>query len=293
MQWYARRGVGRLGTAFLVSALVAVATLIATPPAGAATQLGETFAPPAGFCDPGFTNITAASPGSSYAVPSAGVITAWSYQADATPPSVAFKVARNDGGGSFTILADSGLQTPAPGALHTAQARIPVSGGELIGIFTSNAECGRGAAGYSTFYRPSNSAASSMLAYSGPASYQLDVSALLEPDADNDGFGDETQDQCPTDPASQGDCAPPETTITKRPKDKTKRKQAEFEFISSEPGSSFECAQDGSPFAACTSPLIRKVGKGKHAFQVRAIDAVGNVDGTPATAQWKVKRKRK
>jgi hypothetical protein len=29
----------------------------------------------------------------------------------------------------------------------------------------------------------------------------LDLSATLEPDADHDGFGDETQDQCPTTPA--------------------------------------------------------------------------------------------
>jgi hypothetical protein len=32
------------------------------------------------------------------------------------------------------------------------------------------------------------------------------VEALLEPDADNDGFGDETQDECPTDASTQGAC---------------------------------------------------------------------------------------
>jgi hypothetical protein len=36
----------------------------------------------------------------------------------------------------------------------------------------------------------------------------LNVSATIEPDADKDGFGDETQDGCPTDPTQQLPCAP-------------------------------------------------------------------------------------
>ena len=40
---------------------------------------------------------------------------------------------------------------------------------------------------------------------------ELQVQATIEPDADNDGFGDETQDQCPTQATTQGACdtAPP------------------------------------------------------------------------------------
>ena len=40
---------------------------------------------------------------------------------------------------------------------------------------------------------------------------ELQVQATIEPDADNDGFGDETQDQCPTQKTTQGACdtAPP------------------------------------------------------------------------------------
>ena len=33
--------------------------------------------------------------------------------------------------------------------------------------------------------------------------------------------------------------------------------------------------------------------KGTHTFQVRATDAAGNVDPTPATQSWKVKKKKK
>jgi hypothetical protein len=87
---------------------------------------------------------------------------------------------------------------------------------------------------------------------------------------------------------------PPETTITKGPKPKTRNRNATLEFVSDEPGSSLECSLDGqSAFRPCSSPLTVRVRRGKHTFQVQATDAAGNVDSTPATYDWKVKRKRK
>ena len=119
----------------------------------------------------------------------------------------------------------------------------------------------------------------------------MDVSATLEPDCDGDGFGDETQDACPGDalrPARARD----DDHQAAEGQDQEEAGRVRVQLVAS-PGSTFECALDGTPFAACTSPLIRKVGKGKHVFQVRAIDAVGNVDGTPAIAEWKVKKKKR
>jgi hypothetical protein len=82
-----------------------------------------------------------------------------------------------------------------------------------------------------------------------------------------------------------------ETTITKRPKGKTSKKTATFEFTADQAGATFECAVDGKPFTPCTSPRKVKVGLGKHEFEVRA--TVGGVtDDTPATARWKVVKKR-
>jgi hypothetical protein len=120
---------------------------------------------------------------------------------------------------------------------------------------------------------------------------RLNVSAILEPDCDSDGFGDETQD-------AVADCVVPETLLTKGPKDKVKTKKkrakATFEFSSSEPGSSFQCTLDGKQeFKPCTSPLTVKVKKGKHSFEVTATDSAGNADPSPATDGWKVKRKKK
>jgi hypothetical protein len=130
------------------------------------------------------------------------------------------------------------------------------------------------------------------MASGGGAGFHLDVSAILEPDADNDGFGDESQDCAPADASKNVDCVAPETAITKHPKSKTKKKQATFEFTSTEPNSTFECSLDGAPFAPCSSPDSFKVKKGKHTFSARAKDAAGNVDPSPATFDWKVKKRK-
>ena len=98
-------------------------------------------------------------------------------------------------------------------------------------------------------------------------------------------------DQSPPPPTL--DTTAPETTISAGPEPKMKTKSASFTFSSSEPGSKFECKLDGGPFEACSSPEKLKVKPGKHKFSVRAIDAASNVDATPATRSWKVKKKRR
>ena len=94
-------------------------------------------------------------------------------------------------------------------------------------------------------------------------------------------------------PAAIADIDPPQTSIDRGPKRKTRKRKATIAFSSDEPGSSFECALDGEPFAACTSPFVDKVKRRRHEFGVRATDAAGNTDGTPAEIGWKVKKKRK
>ena len=75
----------------------------------------------------------------------------------------------------------------------------------------------------------------------------------------------------------------PDTAITRRPRAKTKKRHAIFEFISSEPFSSFE---------PCPSPRAYGRGllkPGKHTFRVRALDEPGNIDQTPARMRWKIR----
>jgi hypothetical protein len=63
---------------------------------------------------------------------------------------------------------------------------------------------------------------------------------------------------------------------------------ASFGFTGSDLDDQFECALDTDPFAACTSPATLTVLDGAHTFRVRARDAAGNVDLTPASAAWSV-----
>ena len=123
-----------------------------------------------------------------------------------------------------------------------------------------------------------------------------DISVVLEPDADQDGYGDVSQDQCPTSALDHGPCVDrvaPDTTVTKKPSKKTTKHKAVIVFASSDPTATFECALDSKTrFKACTSPWKRRVDSGRHKVLVRAVDAAGNLDATPATVKWRVQPRR-
>jgi len=87
------------------------------------------------------------------------------------------------------------------------------------------------------------------------------------------------------------DTTPPDTTITSGPASgsSTTSTSASFSFSSSENGSTFQCMLDGAAWSACTSPQsYSSLATGSHTFAVRAIDAAGNVDPTPASVTWTV-----
>jgi hypothetical protein len=83
------------------------------------------------------------------------------------------------------------------------------------------------------------------------------------------------------------DSSLPGTSITAQPVDPTNDTTGEFSFTSDDPSATFECAVDGGAFTACTTPFTTAVlAEGSHTFAVRAKDAVGNLDATPATFTW-------
>jgi len=86
------------------------------------------------------------------------------------------------------------------------------------------------------------------------------------------------------------DSTPPETTIDSGPSGTVNSTSASFEFSSSEAGSSFECKLDDGAFSACTSPkeYVGNLSDGPHTFYVKAMDAAGNTDSTPAERSWSV-----
>ena len=85
------------------------------------------------------------------------------------------------------------------------------------------------------------------------------------------------------------DNIPPETSIDSGPTGTVNDGSATFVFSTTEPDSAFECAIDGASFSSCTSPQnYASLADGTHTFQVRAIDAAGNTDATPASRTWTV-----
>jgi hypothetical protein len=86
-----------------------------------------------------------------------------------------------------------------------------------------------------------------------------------------------------------GDTDPPETAITAAPNTRSATPGATFSFVADEAGSTFECSLDGGAFAPCSSPAAYEgLADGAHSFSVRARDAAGNVDATPAARSWTV-----
>lgn len=176
--------------------------------AGAAVQVGQVqFG--AGACAEGasFAQQQATIP---YEVSSAGVITQWTHYGRSGGPA---------GGGrlqiwkqigptapltGFQLVGRSAVETFTSGQVTSFGTRIPVSSGDLLGIRTTSADTAcqayTGLAGDSTYLEvgadPAPGDNRTLSITGAPPAFKLNVSAVVEPDADSDGFGDESQDGC-------------------------------------------------------------------------------------------------
>jgi len=198
-------------------ALLAVAMpLVIAQPAAAAVTVGSQCQG-----NTSATNVTLAStanaPGSPYpaVIPSAGVITSWTFNVVPIPSGVynqTLKVFRPTGApNQFQAVGES------PGTLNsgltTFAARIPVKAGDHLGLSgVIEGEviviyCITGNPGDRVAVFPGNVTNGTTATSVGEEEgLQIPVTANVEPDADNDGFGDETQDQCPQNAAVQTPC---------------------------------------------------------------------------------------
>ena len=82
------------------------------------------------------------------------------------------------------------------------------------------------------------------------------------------------------------DTTPPATTLSET---RTTNTGIQFTFASNEDGAEFQCSLDSGNFQDCTSPVqYTSLATGNHTFQVRSIDAVGNVEVSAQAYNWSV-----
>jgi len=87
--------------------------------------------------------------------------------------------------------------------------------------------------------------------------------------------------------AWQVDTSPPDTSLALAPPAFDPASTTSLTFASAAPDvDHFECALDAAAFTRCSSPAAITVEDGTHTFQVRAIDAAGNADPSPAQVTW-------
>ena len=126
-----------------------------------------------------------------------------------------------------------------------------------------------------------------------------------DPDDDNDGRLDGV-DNCPlvknanqADANGDGignacDTQPPDTVLTSGPgvngaSSTTTSRTPTFSFVATETGSTFQCQVDSGSWQNCSSPRTTStLTRTTHTFRVRARDAVGNTDATPASVTFTV-----
>src|SRR5215208_885462 len=93
--------------------------------------------------------------------------------------------------------------------------------------------------------------------------------------------------------APPADTTPPDTTIDSGPSGTVKSRDATFTFSSTEPSNAtFQTRLDGGNWEAngtATSKTYGKLANGTHTFDVKATDAAGNTDPTPASRSWNVR----
>lgn len=224
--------------ATLVLLVAALVTLLCASSASAAVRLGPDLSPVPG---PGFVgvgcqsspsynpcsyvNLRSTNPGVLVAAPAAGVITKWRFRGGCCtdPQTVShtftlrtFNVGSQDGlsgyayavpqqtGPSFVI--PPGAQVPGDPPVELA-ARLPITAGQRVGL---EADYPISMVVYNPIADVTSTVLFNGVTYNGEmygnpiTSTAIAINADIEPDSDGDGYGDESQDCFPTDPARNG-----------------------------------------------------------------------------------------
>src|SRR4051812_4701016 len=214
--------------AIAIGAILAAA--VAAGPAQASVTIGQTQGATDG-CSSNLANVQATtSSGPSYASPIKGVIVSWSYLAAANAPSLKLRTYEPGADASqWTARSESGQKSSGTGPSQVGANRlntfpeppgIPINSGDPPALTTPAGGWGcistSNAGDVIRQGLPPGPAIGTSGSFPGENSTaKLDLSAVIEPDADGDNFGDETQDSCPTDAAVHSGPCPVDLSIVK------------------------------------------------------------------------------
>jgi uncharacterized repeat protein (TIGR01451 family) len=221
-----------------IGLLAAFAVAIAAAPAQASVTLGDANASrEACGSNQGLLQKTISrGPSYTYTSQTNGVIVSWSYKGyNDAPPNIKLRVYHPTADpATWFTRSESAQRTAGAGANHvhmnelntfTESPGLPIQNGDVLGL------TGSGGTGISCFEAPAADNSDVLCGHNTPdppvgqntgswvcgalTSARLGVSAVVEPDADGDLYGDETQDSCPTDPAVHTGGCPVDLSIVK------------------------------------------------------------------------------
>jgi hypothetical protein len=205
-----------MGLSLVTAALVLLWAVPGT--AGAAIQLGQASTVNPVVCGATFNQVQRAATTANFQVPApGGVITSWSHRGLSPAPagSGRLQIWDSTGGNNFVLIGRSEVEDFTAGLVTSFLTRIPVDPGDQLGL--RNAEPITGCGRFSVVSDVIGLESTATDPEQGdertlpPITQRLmNVAAILEPDADADGFGDETQDACLGEAGPESGClAPP------------------------------------------------------------------------------------
>jgi hypothetical protein len=221
-----------------LAALLGVAGLgLLVAPAQASTLVGSPLTGTIGSgsrdCTPACTDINTVLPdsGANLTSPFDGVIVRWRMIGNSGATSFRLRIVHPEGGGQFTGVGASSEEVPMGVGPTTFPTRLPIAAGDMLGI---NIHGGVSWSGNAVGVTGAEFVSVQPTLTDGPPpqmpnftvnDLESGVNADVEPDADGDGFGDETQDGCPTNASSQAPCpAAPVAPVTPKKKCKKQKK---------------------------------------------------------------------
>jgi hypothetical protein len=181
---------------------------------GGSTEVGQTTSTPTFGVNTPVAPFSTVPGTPSYETPH-GVLTSWRFHSsgDSAAGAVRLKIFRYTGPDLvFKVLAESSLKTLEPDTAYDFKERIPVDQGDLLGLTAvGDAEVGITVPGtpqnqlaqFGGGDIPPGETGTATIAW---PDLRPSVAAMVEPDADGDGFGDATQDKCPVDRTTQAVC---------------------------------------------------------------------------------------